>query len=120
MKWRLTPQWRDEFLARPLPERKQTIAALRQRSEISKRAKATSAPRLMDVNPGTTEDFLRQYGYATLIHGHTHRPARHDHIVDGIHCERWVLSDWHETAGGARGDFLAWDGETLQRHQLER
>lgn len=106
--------WRSAFLARPLGERKAIIAALRQQSEQNKQEKTAS---LMDVNIGTTDDFLREYGYATLIHGHTHRPARHDHIVDGIHCERWVLSDWHEAGDGTvHGDYLIWDGEQLSRH----
>jgi UDP-2,3-diacylglucosamine hydrolase len=113
-----SPEWRADFLAKPLAERRQIIAALRAESEAVKRDKAASAPDLMDVNAGATEDFLRDYGYATLIHGHTHRPARHDHIVDGIHCERWVLADWREDACGARGEVLAWDGEALARIAL--
>jgi UDP-2,3-diacylglucosamine hydrolase len=39
-----------------------------------------------------------------MIHGHTHRPARHEHIVDGRTCERFVLADWHE-----QGQYLAVD-----------
>lgn len=105
------PAWRSAFLSRPLAERKAIAAALRQQSEASKREKPQS---LMDVNPGATEDFLREHGYATLIHGHTHRPARHDHIVDGIHVERWVMADWHDS----RGECLCWDGETLTREVL--
>lgn len=105
--------WQRAFLARPLSERKAIIAGLREQSERTKESKAAN---LMDVNPGSTDDFLREYGYATLIHGHTHRPDRHDHIVDGIHCERWVLSDWHEDNGDAHGDYLIWDDESLQRH----
>lgn len=112
-----SPAWCDTFLAKPLAERKALIAAMRQQSMHNKKNKSAS---IMDVNIGTTDDFLREYGYATLIHGHTHRPAQHDHIVDGIHCERWVLSDWHEDATGAsaNGDYLAWDGENLCRHSF--
>jgi len=105
------PAWRAAFLAKPLAERKAIAAALRQQSESSKRDKAQY---LMDVNPGTTEDFMRAHGYATFIHGHTHRPAKHDHIVDGIHVERWVMADWHDDAG----ECLCWDGETLTREIL--
>lgn len=103
------PQWQRAFLAKPLAERRALAAHMRQQSEQTKQDKAAY---LMDLNPGDTDDFLRQYGYATFIHGHTHRPARHDHIVDGIHVERWVLADWHED----RGEYLAWDGERLTRH----
>ncbi|HET7775001.1 MAG TPA: UDP-2,3-diacylglucosamine diphosphatase, partial [Azospira sp.] len=88
--------WQSEFLAKPLTERKAIAAALRQRSEAIKAEKREGADYLMDVNGATVEDFLRDNGYATLTHGHTHRPDRHDHIVDGIHCERWVLSDWRQ------------------------
>lgn len=110
--------WQDEFLTKPLAQRKAIAAALRQRSEAIKAEKLQGADYLMDVNAGTVEDFLRNNGYATLIHGHTHRPDRHDHIVDGIHCERWVLADWREDGKGARGDWLCWDGEALQREPL--
>lgn len=115
-----SPDWASAFLAQPLSERKAQIAAYRARSEQIKQEKTAA---IMDVNAGTTEDFLRDHGYGTLIHGHTHRPARHDHIVDGIHCERWVLGDWHE--GHARqpshGDYLSWDAEDeiVQRHLLQ-
>jgi UDP-2,3-diacylglucosamine hydrolase len=105
------PGWRSAFLAKPLSERKTIASALRQQSENSKRDKAQY---LMDLNPGATEDFLREHGYATFIHGHTHRPAKHDHIVDGIHVERWVLADWHEDCG----ECLCWDGEKLTRERL--
>lgn len=108
------PGWRDAFLAKPLAERKAIAAALRRQSEAAKREKHDQAAYLMDLNPGATEDFLRAHGYATFIHGHTHRPAMHDHIVDGIHVERWVLADWRED----RGECLAWDGETLRREVL--
>ena len=106
------PAWRSAFLAKPLAERKAIAAALRQQSENAKQAKANPAQRyLMDLNPRTTDDFLRAHGYATFIHGHTHLPAKHDHLVDGIHVERWVLTDWHED----QGECLCWDAERLER-----
>lgn len=108
------PAWQVAFLDKSLQERKAIAAALRQQSEDSKREKQISAHHLMDLNPGSTDDFIREHGYATFIHGHTHRPATHDHIVDGIHVERWVLSDWHER----QGEYLAWDGHRLCRRPL--
>ena len=103
--------WQAEFLRKPLTERKAIATAMRKQSEASKRDKPMQA---MDLNLAAADDFLRQHGYAPLIHGHTHRPDRHDHIVDGIHVERWVLSDWHED----RGEYLAWDGQQLSRHAV--
>lgn len=102
------PEWQAAFLAKPLGERRAIARALRAQSESGKQDKAAY---LMDLNVSATEDFLRDHGYATFIHGHTHRPATHDHIVDGISVERWVLSDWHEGNGPTRAECLVWDGE---------
>lgn len=113
-----SPEWQAAFLQKPLAERHAIARALRERSEAGKQEKAGRADYLMDVNPGATEDFLREHGYATFIHGHTHRPATHDHIVDGIHVERWVLADWHGENGLPRGECLVWDGERLARERL--
>ncbi|MDD2884524.1 MAG: UDP-2,3-diacylglucosamine diphosphatase [Dechloromonas sp.] len=106
-----TPHWQAEFLAKPLRERRAIAAHMRQVSAASQRDQVTP---YTDLNLAATDDFLRQHGYPTFIHGHTHQPARHDHIVDGIHVERWVLADWHET----RGEYLAWDGAALTRHAV--
>jgi UDP-2,3-diacylglucosamine hydrolase len=88
--------WQQEFLAQPLAKRKEQVEALRARSEAEKSRKA---PDIMDVNRSAVEALLRGHGYPRLIHGHTHRPARHEHRVDGRLCERWVLPDWYETGG---------------------
>jgi UDP-2,3-diacylglucosamine hydrolase len=105
------PAWRDEFLARPLAERKAIIAAMRRQSEAAKREKT---PQAMDLDPAATDAFLRRYACAAMIHGHTHRPGRHEHRIDDVLVERWVLADWREE----RGEYLAWDGRRLTRHDL--
>ena len=87
-----TPEWRSAFLARPLAGRRQEIESLRSLSEAEKKVKSAA---IMDVNTSAVEDLLRRHDYPTLIHGHTHRPARHEHVVDGHRCERWVLADWY-------------------------
>ncbi|MDR1889805.1 MAG: UDP-2,3-diacylglucosamine diphosphatase [Zoogloeaceae bacterium] len=107
-----SPEWQAAFLQKPLAERRALAERLRQQSQQAKDAKSAY---LMDLNPAATDDFLRQHGYATFIHGHTHRPSRHDHIVDGIHVERWVLADWSEK----QGETLIWDGEQLKRQLLD-
>jgi UDP-2,3-diacylglucosamine hydrolase len=103
-----TPAWRDDFLGRPLGERKAAAAAMRRQSEAAKRKKNAPYP---DLDTATTDDLLRRHGHATLIHGHTHRPGRHVHRVDGFCVERWTLADWRED----RGEYLAWDGWQLDR-----
>ena len=95
------PAWRKEFLSLPLAVRKEKIGALRARSEKEKRRKA---PEIMDVNRGVVDATLREHGYPRLIHGHTHRPARHEHRVDGRVCERWVLADWYRAGSYLRCD----------------
>jgi UDP-2,3-diacylglucosamine hydrolase len=105
------PAWQAALLAKPLAERRAIAAHMREVSESSQRDKANP---YTDLQPAATDDFLRAHGYATFIHGHTHQPAKHDHIVDGIHVERWVLADWHEDFG----ECLVWDGEALSREAL--
>ncbi len=86
------PNFQREFFARPLAERKRKIEKMRAQSEAAKKVKPEA---IMDVAPATVEIALRQHGYPRLIHGHTHRPALHQHVVDGRRCERWVLADWY-------------------------
>jgi UDP-2,3-diacylglucosamine hydrolase len=87
-----SPQWQKNFLAQPLPSRKQIIAGLRAGSAEEKQLKSEA---IMDVTSATVEAVLREHGYPRLIHGHTHRPALHQQGVDGHNCERWVLADWY-------------------------
>ena len=93
--------WIDKLLRQPLAERRAAVEALRRKSEQEKRAKPAE---IMDVAPAEVEAVLRRHGYPRLIHGHTHRPARHVHTVDGQVCERWVLADWYQG-----GSYLACD-----------
>ncbi|MBL8418992.1 MAG: UDP-2,3-diacylglucosamine diphosphatase [Dechloromonas sp.] len=102
------PEWQEKMLARPRFVRRLVARYFRWRSRNTARAVYA------DLNPSATDDFLRDHGYVTFIHGHTHQPATHDHIVDGIHVERWVLADWHED----RGEALVWDGEMLKREAI--
>jgi UDP-2,3-diacylglucosamine hydrolase len=107
-----TPEWRDAFLSKPLKEREAIAATFRRQSEAVKQTRGQND--LSDLDSRAVDDFLRQQGYATFIHGHTHLPATHEHHVDGIRVERWVLSDWHED----RGEYLCWDNEQLTRHSV--
>jgi len=93
--------FQENFLARPLAARKAYIELLRQQSTSAKQGKDTA---IMDVNDEAVAALLREYHYPRLIHGHTHRPNRHEHKVDGHVCERWVLSDWDQKAAALRCD----------------
>jgi len=52
---------------------------------------------------------LREHGAARLIHGHTHRPARHRIELGDRVVERIVLGDWYE-----QGSVLRVDGERIE------
>jgi len=92
------PAWQRAALARPVAERIAIAQDLRVKSEGAKQGKALA---IMDVASATVEQVFAESGCAQMIHGHTHRPARHVHHVRGTDRIRWVLADWYE-----RGSYL--------------
>jgi UDP-2,3-diacylglucosamine hydrolase len=104
------PGFQQRFLSQPIGERKRQMLEMRMKSEQHKQGQAAE---IMDVAPATVEQTLREYGYPRLIHGHTHRPARHVHALDGRRCERWVLNDWYQ-----RGGYLRCDGSGCEAVKL--
>lgn len=93
--------WQSDFLAKPLDERRRIAAELRQLSKTEMAAKAES---IMDVNETTVRDTMRRFEVATLLHGHTHRPAIHRFELDGRPARRIVLNDWYGPGG-----YLVWE-----------
>lgn len=87
------PQVQARLLRLPYFVRRLIAAWLRSKSRNTKALKAES---IMDVAIPTVEQTFRDHGAARMIHGHTHRPARHEHQVDGSTRERLVLADWEE------------------------
>ena len=97
--WRRTARsdaWQRDFLAQPLAERRRAIQGLRAKSKEVIAAKPAD---IMDVNAEAVREAFRRHGVRRMIHGHTHRPARHELEVDGKRCERWVLPDWYGPGG---------------------
>ena len=77
----------------PLSARHKLARKLRNESRNQVRMKAND---IVDVTP---EEVLRQmqlHGVQRLIHGHTHRPARHSLQVNQQPGERIVLGDWDQ------------------------
>jgi UDP-2,3-diacylglucosamine hydrolase len=105
-----SPGWQKAFLAKPIRERRAIAHDLRQQSEASKHSKSME---IMDVNAIAVAEQFRTHHVSRMIHGHTHRPARHELVVDGKSCERWVLSDWRDTA-----PYLVLQDEDLQARAL--
>ncbi len=90
--------WQNEFLAKPLDERRAIVRQLRERSEQGKQSKADY---LMDVNQASVETLMQAHNVQRLIHGHTHRLAKHDFLIGKQASQRWVLGDWHAERGGS-------------------
>jgi UDP-2,3-diacylglucosamine hydrolase len=67
----------------------------------------------MDVNADAVAAALRKHGVTRLIHGHTHRPARHEVVVDGRLCERYVLADWYQSASYLKVDASGCEAVTI-------
>lgn len=84
-----------QFIWLHLPKifRDQQIKKLRAKSQTANQSKDRS---IMDVNWQAIEMAFKRSAANTLIHGHTHRPAQHQH-ENGI---RWVIPDWKDGKGG--------------------
>jgi UDP-2,3-diacylglucosamine hydrolase len=103
--WRrkaLDPAFQGMFLSKSLEERRAMSAMMR---EKSRQVVAGKPAEIMDVNAGAVREVFQKHGVSRLIHGHTHRPGRHELEVDGRRCERWVLPDWY-----GRGGYLEVSG----------
>lgn len=82
-----------KWLLRSLPlKRRQAIA--RRWRDSSRQHKSNKPENIMDVNQDTVAATMRRHRVTLLIHGHTHRPARHPLVIDGTAAERIVLGDW--------------------------
>ncbi len=105
------PAIQRQFLALPVAARRQQVGQTRARSEQLKQLKSAE---IMDVTQAAVMAAIRSAGYPPrLIHGHTHRPARHELMIDGHRCERWVLADWYR-----EGEYLRIDADGVTRHPL--
>ncbi|MFC5473760.1 UDP-2,3-diacylglucosamine diphosphatase [Paraherbaspirillum soli] len=106
------PQFQQQFLAQPLAQRKAFIAGVRKESREEQRHKSDQ---IMDVNPGAINALFDATASDTLIHGHTHRPARHVDIVGAATRTRYVLSDWEYDVESPRGGWIAIDAHGVIR-----
>lgn len=105
--------WQKQFLMLPLTQRKAIIEGLRKDSKMEQKEKTAA---IMDVNPEAIKQLFLDRHVDILIHGHTHRPAKHQH-AEGL---RYVLPDWECDIAPEemRGGWLAIyeNGEILFHH----
>lgn len=86
------PDWQHGILGRSLEDRRMLGASMR---EQSKTTNANKAANIMDVNLHAVSSALKASDCHSIVHGHTHRPARHE-LRDG---ERVVLGSWDGLVG---------------------
>lgn len=97
-------KWQAKMLAYPLWFRKLLAAYMRRRS---RKAHENKSDEIMDVTATTVAAYFKKYGVINMIHGHTHRPARHRESHNGSECARIVLGDW-----GKSGWYYKVDAQT--------
>jgi UDP-2,3-diacylglucosamine hydrolase len=104
--------WQKAFLALSVTKRRALAGAARVGSQAHTAAMEYA---ITDVNADSVAAALRGAGTATLLHGHTHRPAIHAFEVDGRACTRIVLGDWYD-----QGSLLRWDENGPELVSLSR
>ena len=92
--------WQRQFLALSIEARRALAGAARAGSQAHTAAMEYT---ITDVNADSVAAALRAAGTATLLHGHTHRPAIHASKSTGGRT-RIVLGDWYD-----QGSVLRWD-----------
>lgn len=106
------------FLAQSPAQRLAFAQKARQASAASQAAMKDSNQSafetITDATPEAIADTFARFGCQRMIHGHTHRPAIHQHLVNGRLCTRVVLGDWHQ-----HGSVLAVDADGMALIQLQ-
>ncbi|RUO74351.1 UDP-2,3-diacylglucosamine diphosphatase [Pseudidiomarina sediminum] len=83
------------LLSLPLRTRMRIANKLRQTSKTQQPLSEAELA-IMDANDHTVVNYFEQYQVRQMIHGHTHRPAEHQHYLsDGSQATRIVLGDWY-------------------------
>jgi UDP-2,3-diacylglucosamine hydrolase len=96
------PAWQGQFLSQPLAAR-QSFAQQARAASQSHQAGLKAQGRMdaiTDVSQASVDATFAQFGIDRLIHGHTHRPAVHEHAGN----TRIVLGDWYEQGSVLRVD----------------
>ena len=88
--------WQQAMLAKPLAERLQIAEQWRAQS---KQMNSNKPENIMDVTPDAVKSVMADHRVKTLLHGHTHRPAVHQFLLDDTPASRLVLGDWREDEG---------------------
>jgi UDP-2,3-diacylglucosamine hydrolase len=104
-------RWQQQFLARPLGERRVFAEQARERSKTMSSNKPSD---IMDVTQSAVEEILLEQNIPTMIHGHTHRPALHEFTIGNNHYERLVIGDWDQY-----GWFVELDASGAKQYRFD-
>jgi len=112
-----SPSWQAQFLALPLTQRQAMARQMRQQSQEQQTRRAARGEGYAEVDAQAAARSLQQVHGQTLIHGHTHRPARHEL---GAGLSREVLSDWDAQARPPRAQVLRMTVSAGAQSRLQR
>lgn len=93
-RWIRKPWLTKLLLALPLKSRMRIATKLRAGSKTQQPLSEEQLA-IMDANAQTVIDYFKRYNVKQMIHGHTHRPAVHQHKLNGASATRIVLGDWY-------------------------
>lgn len=102
--------WPRLVRALPLSTRRNIAAKGRVKSKANQE---NLTEEIMDVTPEEVILQMQKYKVKQLIHGHTHRPAIHEIVVEDSPAKRIVLGDWYE-----QGSVLKATPEGIELQQL--
>ena len=95
-------KWR-QFITNPIIKWIYSVMPLTLRKRIAHgvrgyaaEAVQKKAPEIIDVTENAVTNIMNSFNVKTLIHGHTHRQARHEINIQGKQATRFVLGDWFE------------------------
>lgn len=108
------PAWQRQFLNLSAEQRLATARHYRQQSQLRSQEKQME---IMDVASAAVTAVMQRHNVQRLIHGHTHRPAVHEIILNDTKAQRVVVGDWYQqdswlecTAGSWQ---LHFNGQTI-------
>jgi UDP-2,3-diacylglucosamine hydrolase len=106
-----SPAWQQAFLARPHQDRAAVAGRIRAESQARKSALPDPGD-WADVSADAAQHWLCASGSSTMLHGHTHRPGRHDLGQGHV---REVLSDWDLDDAHPRAEVLRLTARGVER-----
>ena len=65
----------------------------------SRTATAVKPEDITDASPQAITDYVQRFRATRLVHGHTHRPADHEHVLAAGTVIRSVLAQWYPDHG---------------------